>query len=83
MADATRFERGYVSQFSDMLQFLDHQKIFYKPCAGKVGLDSKNPVTPDFSTHAYVPPSGESGPGGYIIYDIRTQTARCTSRLAF
>ena len=31
-AVATRSEGGYLSQFSDMLEFLSHQKIFYKTC---------------------------------------------------
>ena len=32
LMQSTRSERGYVSQFSDLLQFLSHQKIFYKTC---------------------------------------------------
>ena len=37
----TRSEGGYASQFSDLSQFLNHQKIFYKTCicAGKLVLN--------------------------------------------
>ena len=58
----TRSERGYVSQFYDLLQFLDHQKIRYKTCmcAGKVELNfqliRRNRCT-GFSTSAYYPQS--------------------------
>ena len=41
---ATRSEGGYLSQFSDMLEFLSHQKIFYKTCmrAVKVAMNFQN-----------------------------------------